>query len=47
MSAYHAILEPHEREAIKPWGLLSKPFTREVLVARIDQIFKILEQSGA
>lgn len=38
MSAYHAILEPHEREAIRPWGLLSKPFTRETLLARLGQI---------
>ena len=38
VSAYHAILEPHEREAIKPWGLLSKPFHREVLEKRIGEI---------
>ena len=41
MSAYHAILEPHEREAIRPYGLLSKPFSREQLVARIEEILRL------
>ena len=38
VSAYHAILEPHEREAIRPWGLLSKPFPRDVLVRRLEEL---------
>lgn len=44
VSAYHAILEPHEREAIKPWGLLSKPFHREMLEKRIDEILRALSE---
>lgn len=46
MSAYHAILEPHEREAIRPWGLLSKPFTREQLLARLQSILGSAREAG-
>jgi len=38
MSAYHAILEPHEREAIRPWNLLSKPFPREVFERHLEEL---------
>lgn len=47
MSAYHAILESHEREAIKPWGLLSKPFTRDALASRIESILATRRDADA
>ncbi|MFN7974229.1 MAG: response regulator [Acidobacteriota bacterium] len=40
ISAYEAILERHERELVRPWGLLSKPFEGKVLVARVRQILE-------